>query len=269
MVSTRHQWYKSDVILYRLATLEEPPLNVAVGSGDLREYRLEWIQPPDRWAAVFYHHRNSVSVDAHTFAVEPGDLVFFPPGSRGCHSRVDDDTYHWFLLYLLPGPGKDLTAIPLHVKGVSRFQVDLEQACARISIDPRPLRAFIWNLMWALGKNPAVARSADELYAAENYILKHLDGALTVQAIADAANKSSRQLLRSFRHEHGVTIQEFIRRKRVQEATRLLSTTATPIKEIAARVGMADLQAFNKLIRTETGLSPRNFRERSLQTLHE
>lgn len=255
------------MVPYRLASLEEPPSSIAVGSGDLREYRLEWIQPVDRWAAVFYHHRNAVSVDAHHFAVEPGDLVFFPPSSRGCHSRVDDDTHHWFLLYVLPGPGVDLTAIPLHVKGVERFQLDLERAAARISIDPKPLRAFVWNLMWAVGKNPAVSRSADELYAAENYILKHLGESLTVQAIADAAGRSPRQLLRAFRHEHGTTIQEFIRRRRVQEATRLLSTTQTPIKEIASRVGVPDLQAFNKLIRVESGLSPRQFREKSLESL--
>jgi AraC-like DNA-binding protein len=57
-----------------------------------------------------------------------------------------------------------------------------------------------------------------------------------------------------------MTVQEFIRAKRVQEACRLLSTTDRTIKSIAAAVGVPDLAQFNKLIRAETGTSPRKFR---------
>lgn len=248
---------------FRLANLELPPSGIVVGSGDMRSDRLEWIQSAERWSAIFYHHSNAVGVDAHTFAVQPGDVVMVPPGSRGSHARVEDDTHHWVITFILPGTAGDLSAIPLHVENMERFMPDLERAAARILLDARPLRAFAWNLMWAVARDKSVARVREELYAAEAFILKHLADPLSVPEIAEAAGKSQRQLLRAFREEHGSTIQEFIRRKRVREATRLLSTTSVPVKEVGQRVGVADLQAFNKLIREETGLSPRAFREKS------
>jgi AraC-like DNA-binding protein len=178
---------------------------------------------------------------------------------------VGGDTHHWVHIYRLPGTSNDVTAIPLHYKGTQRFQQDLERAAARLFIDPRALKAFAWNLMWAVGRDSAFARTREELYAAEDYIQKNLSGHLIVSDIAEASGKSPRQLLRTFREEHGMTIQEYIRHRRVREATRLLSTTRTPVKEVASRVGVPDLHAFNKLIREETGLSPRRFREKSME----
>lgn len=43
-------------------------------------------------------------------------------------------------------------------------------------------------------------------------------------------------------------------------AGRLLSATSRTIKSIAGAVGVPDLAQFNKLIRAETGTSPRKFR---------
>lgn len=250
--------------VFRLANLGMPPSSIAIGSGDFPETWLEWIQHPDKWAAIFYHHSNAVSIDAHTFVVEAGDAAFFPPGSRGAHARVGEGTHHWAIVFELPGRSGNLTAIPLHYRGIERFQQDLERAGARLYLDARALKAFAWNLMWAVGRDKAVARAREELYAAEEFILRNLSSQISVANIADAANRSPRQLLRAFRQEHGMTIQEFIRRKRVREATRLLASTGLAPKEIATRVGVANLQAFNKLVREETGLSPRAFRTKVL-----
>ncbi len=58
-----------------------------------------------------------------------------------------------------------------------------------------------------------------------------------------------------------MTIQEYVLQRRVQEASRLLLNTDLPIKLVAARVGMSDLQYFNKTRRTLCGLSPSRLRE--------
>ena len=77
------------------------------------------------------------------------------------------------------------------------------------------------------------------------------------------------RLTRIFRDQYGQTPTEYIRTLRMQQACGLLINTNRPIKEVAVRVGIPDLQRFNKLIRDTFGCSPRVLRtERPMGTAH-
>jgi transcriptional regulator GlxA family with amidase domain len=223
--------------------------------------RLEWIQPLDRWTVLYYQHSNAVGIDGEAFAVEPDTIVIFAPGVRGTNARCDDDTHHYFLTFSLPSQTGEQFAIPLIHNDMQRVFRDFDYAVSRVAYLKQPAIAFAWNLMWSIAQNRAVMREARELYIAEDWIYRHLNEKIPMAELAEAAGVSRRHLLAAFWREHRCSIQEFIQRMRVQEATRLLSTTDIAIKEVAARVGMPDLQAFNKLIRLRAGCSPRVFRE--------
>lgn len=246
---------------YWLACLSMPPGMIFMGDGDLTHERLEWAQPVDRWTMLYYRHGNVVTVNAQTFAVQPDDVVFFAPGVKAAHAVLGENTHHLFLTCDLPGDDGTRAAIPTHAPSMARVYPDWRRAADRVADDRGPSRAFAWNLFWGVAQGLSVVREDVELYAAEAWIFRNLDRKFSVRDIADAANTSQRHLLRAFRHEHRMTIQEYVRQKRVQEAARLLATTTTPIKEIAVQVGIPDLHQFNKTMREETGSSPRAFRE--------
>jgi len=243
------------------ARLHLPPSYISMGDQLLVEGRREFAMGVDRWMMIYYLHRNAVSVDAQTMLVEPNSAVIFPPGSVGRHGRVGEDTYHFYVTFNLPATEGQRYAIPVHVPDMAPFSKGLRRASDSIGMDLRPGFAFVWNFLFSIAESETKLREHQEIFAAEEFILERLSQPISVDHVAEAAGLSSRQLLRMFRREHGMTVQEFVRTKRVQEATRLLVGSRYSIKEIAMRVGVPNLQQFNKLIREATGSSPRSYRD--------
>jgi transcriptional regulator GlxA family with amidase domain len=92
------------------------------------------------------------------------------------------------------------------------------------------------------------------------YIASNLASPLTVPDVARAAGVSHNHLTRLFRVETGDTVVAHIRRRRLERARHLLRESTLSIPTVAASVGIADLQAFNKACRREFGASPRAVR---------
>ncbi len=246
------------------ARLGSPPNRVYAGDGEFRENRQQWLQPPDLWTLIYYHHRNVVTINARTFPVSAESVAIFAPGVRGGHTRIGDTTPHMFVSFNLPAAEGRRSAIPAYVPdGPIHFPM-FRRAVDRISSDGIPATTFSWQFMSFVSLDASLLRDSEALYAAEEYILRHLGDDLRVPDIAEFAKVSPRQLLRMMREEHRLTVQEFVRKKRAQEACRLLSTTSKPIKLVAQQVGIPDLAQFNKLLKAETGAPPRVFREMAL-----
>lgn len=89
------------------------------------------------------------------------------------------------------------------------------------------------------------------------------DETRTAPTIADLAALSDTHpthLMRAFRAKTGTTIGEYLRRRRVAKACRLLAATARPLSEIAADCGFADQSHFTRVFRALTGRTPTAFR---------
>ncbi|MFN4873936.1 MAG: helix-turn-helix transcriptional regulator [Akkermansiaceae bacterium] len=107
----------------------------------------------------------------------------------------------------------------------------------------------------------AVMRSID--FIAENISSKlHLDG------VAAAAGIGSFQLCRIFKRDTGITMTEYINRKRVQKARTLLSDPYIQIAEIAERAGFTSLSQFSRNFLKFAGESPSEFRQRRRELEH-
>lgn len=171
-----------------------------------------------------------------------------------------------FIAFNLPAESGKRYAVPVLYEEAQPVFKGFRHAVDVVSSDILPAAAFVWSYLLENSRDTATLRQHEALYSAEEYILRHLGSNLRVPDIAEFAGVSARQLLRMFRDEHRLTVQEFVRHKRTQEACRLLSSTNRPIKVIAEQVGVSDLAQFNKLIRSETGKAPRVFRELSQQT---
>jgi AraC-like DNA-binding protein len=86
---------------------------------------------------------------------------------------------------------------------------------------------------------------------ATDFIHSHYARPLTLAAIARAADSSPHHVLRMFREVHGVTPREFLQRKRVSAARRLLASGVMSLADAASQVGFADRSTLSRRMKRQ------------------
>lgn len=100
----------------------------------------------------------------------------------------------------------------------------------------------------------------DSLGRVVELVRDRLADSLKVADLAAAAECSDAQLERRMKRVFGITPGQYILRVRVDRARRLLTTTATPLAEIAAVVGFYDQASFTRRFARLTGQTPAQYR---------
>ena len=106
-------------------------------------------------------------------------------------------------------------------------------------------------------KAPRWLRLAHE-YAETNFLRS-----VSLAEIATAAGVHRVHLAREFRRYYATTVGDFLRRRRVEHACHLLSSTEDPLADIAVSCGFSDQSHFGTTFRKHVGLTPSRFREMS------
>ena len=88
-----------------------------------------------------------------------------------------------------------------------------------------------------------------------------LSANLTLRTLAEQQNVTPGYLATLFKRETGKTISEYIREKRVKQASYLLATTHLQVQTIALHCGIVDVQYFSKIFKKQTGKTPKEYRE--------
>lgn len=88
------------------------------------------------------------------------------------------------------------------------------------------------------------------------------NGATSAEAVARKFHLSTRRLFRQLREE-GTSLQRLKDESRREQAVHLLCRTERPIKQIASQVGFSDAKSFTRAFKHWTGVSPREYRQRS------
>lgn len=248
---------------YEIVNLSEPPAHIYTGDITFDHQRLEFIQATNMWTLYFYQHSNTITINSRTYPVHQNDIGVVPPGARVSHGRVGEGADVNYLSFDMPGSGGVRGAVPHILQNMETTRPQWVYAGNRLIDSIVFMRAFAWNFMCQAAQDIALVRSDSMLYDAEDWIRRNLGRRFTIAEMCTEIGASPRHLLRAFRVEHGVTVQEYIIRRRIQEAARLLLITDQSIKSVAAQVGIPDLQHFNKLMRQHTGVPPREFRTKS------
>ncbi|CBS87089.1 AraC family transcriptional regulator [Azospirillum lipoferum] len=106
------------------------------------------------------------------------------------------------------------------------------------------------------GQEPAAVRRARE------YLDAHLDSAVELADLAEAAGLSRFHLLRVFRAAVGTTPHGYLTDRRVAQAKRML-IGPLPLADVALACGFCDQAHFNRVFKGRVGVSPGQYRRGS------
>jgi AraC family transcriptional regulator len=101
------------------------------------------------------------------------------------------------------------------------------------------------------------------LHRGRDFIEASLHQPINLATIAEVAWISPHHFLRSFKQAFGETPHQYLTRRRLERAKRLLTTTDQPVTEICYALGFESLGSFSWLFRRHFGLSPNRFRRES------
>lgn len=94
-----------------------------------------------------------------------------------------------------------------------------------------------------------------------DYIEDNLDGKLDLERVAEAVHYSKYHLHRMFTSAVGMTIHDYVQRRQLTEAAKLLVFSEKPIIEVAFICGYESQQAFSSAFKAMYKLPPAEYRE--------
>jgi AraC-like DNA-binding protein len=97
--------------------------------------------------------------------------------------------------------------------------------------------------------------------AAKEFVRLNLALHSLVTASAAHVGVSGNHLSRLFKAATGMTLMDYITRRRIEEAEEMLATDEAKIIEVAAAAGFQTLSQFNRAFKAHTGRTPKAFRE--------
>jgi AraC family transcriptional regulator len=98
------------------------------------------------------------------------------------------------------------------------------------------------------------------LGVALEFIRAHFEMDLELRSIAASAGVHPVHLARVFRRFNGCTVGDYLRRLRIESASRRLAASDAPLTEVALRCGFADQSHFSKSFKAATGWTPAQYR---------
>ena len=95
------------------------------------------------------------------------------------------------------------------------------------------------------------------------YIGEHLKEKITFESLAKKCFYSPKYFSRVFKECYGITVTEYIQKKRIEKGARLLKETRLPIDEISERVGYGEPVNFYKYFKKICGVTPKEYRRKN------
>lgn len=207
---------------------------------------------------------------------DPGSITLVRPGTRHDYATVAE-RWHFLYAHLHPKPdwlplldwpevapgilllrpaAGAFERIAGHLRDAVRHQRSVLTQGEQLSAN-----ALEAALLWCDTQNPKAVRIDDRLLRVIELIDQNLKARLDLAGLARAVNLSVSRFAHLFREQLGVSPQQFVERRRLDAACRLLELTTRPIASVAAEVGYPDPLYFSTRFRHYTGQSPTAYRD--------
>ena len=103
-------------------------------------------------------------------------------------------------------------------------------------------------------------RTPDWLVRAQEYLHENFSSSIQISEVAAAAGVHPVYLARVFRSCFGASPGEYLRRLRLHWAERQLTSSNTPLSDIALQAGFSDQSHFTRAFKRHSGLTPGRYR---------
>jgi AraC family transcriptional regulator len=214
---------------------------------------------------LFYQGEGTLTLQNKEYPFRIGCAGFTPPDC--------DISYHFkqetavSFIYFLPQATARQISVPVLVDLGHEFEtilLDLQSMATTQNADPECVEARTWDILWKVARHSSLAPAhlhAPVIEETLELIERQLSQPIYVQSLAATLNISHTHLNRLFNREFQMSVNRYIKMKRVERARHLLKNSSLPIQSIGAQVGIPDPHLFNKIIHQELGASPRKIRE--------
>lgn len=216
-------------------------------------------------------HSDAENLDYHPKA---GDAYLLPPNQK--HLYYSDAGDPWVKLFLnMRGPVIDGLADAygltnrIHFPDVPHLQEmfeDIYRMMEDRGLDDTLIldrtELLIHRIFRALGENSAAQNHfTGEIDRVKRYLDNHVGHIVTIKELSDLIYRSPDYLIKHFKAEVGVTPYQYLLKRKMSIAKRLLRDTALPIREVALQLGYEDAHYFSGLFKKETGMPPERYRK--------
>jgi len=255
--------------------LELPPLGIEVGPCGLFMSSGKGTHP-DRVLndyELILVRRGTLSIweEDVRFEVPPGHaLVLYPQRRhRGATAFARDLSFYWIhWVFTSPARPERVVDVP-QLSKVQRPEYVAELFHRLLddkesqTIDPYYSGLMLWQILLEVQRAPVEpeARRGSVLAGrAEAYIMNHLADRLSTARIASALRINPDYLNRVFREVHDMTMTQYLHRRRLSDAAKLLRETTDSVAEVASACGYSSVAHFRRMFERLNGLSPREYR---------
>lgn len=97
--------------------------------------------------------------------------------------------------------------------------------------------------------------------AVKKYVNDNLEKKITLSDISWNLHRSTVSLTEHFRAEFGITIMDYVQKKRMEKAERMLTEGQEQITHIAAACGFPDVEYFSRTFKKVHGVPPKKWRQ--------
>lgn len=235
-----------------------------------------------------HDYEGGLRIGPHAYDLRPGDLTLTPAALESLYDLPRDGFHLCIRFRHMEIPEIEemhALSLPLHLRlgaGSNAIRqriawiTDLHRRAAHADPRRRALAlaaasAGLQELLLTLALSdpeehlvePNSTRVESAVYALVKIVESRLREPLSVPDLAEEAGLSQNYLARAFRDRYGMTVPNFLLRRRIELACYLLASSRATVKQIAHEVGLPDGQHFNKQFRRIVGMSPTAYREKT------
>lgn len=172
----------------------------------------------------------------------------------------DSKNYSIILNTLLRKSAENGSVHPLHIDSLSsRYARKIEQITSVSAGDA--LQNEMVRKYCLLVKNHSMKNYSLLIRKVLTRIDSDLTADLTLKAQAELLKVNASYLSSLFKKETGMTLTEYVNRKRVEHAIFLLNSTSMQIQTIAEYCGIPDVNYFTKMFKKIIGKTPKEYRD--------
>ncbi len=215
----------------------------------------------------------------HSGTAKPGDVMVHYPHHRMTEQNPGPGLHEWMALDAWQGDFEFFRLHPVPSIVTLRDPPAFRAQFNRLLEVRHPLEEFAITAgllvevvrSWERSGTPAGLELAGSSRFSKivNYIDQNLNHELSRESLAKRIQLHPGSFDRAFRAEYGTSPMELVRKKRIQLAKRLLSSTDCNLEQIGDMTGLGSAPNFSRAFRQIVGESPGQYRARSKMTIED